>query len=789
MERNQTATLMLRKRVHSISSIGGKLLVTKILIAIMIMLAMTGVQPLQSQAIVHDVSSWAGFISTFDMLKATGGDIIFTSDITAPSGGQKTFAVTAEGVTVRIHTDGHILVVKGSRITFGTGVDFYGGTTKAILGVTYGGEYNGSIVINGANLEQPEGNLNPAVEVANKGTLEMLAGTITGRGNTVMLYDGGNALIKGGVISSIGTGASGVYVAEGADLVVSGEGTRISVEGINSNGISSSGNVTLNGNPIIDGRTSSSRGIYLSALGELVMNGGLVQSQGIGLLNMGNTAEIRSGEINGEVYGISSRGTTSIWDGTISGGNYGVFVQGTFIQYAGSITGENTALYLAENAHATVYTGSLEAGAANRPVVTLKAGLDPTFIYFTAVSWNESVQKSDTQFKVYKRKSFDVLSPDQIELEPGTEVVVPFTIQGQRAIGGSIFTLADLLGSGGTMNIGGMNNLDYTVSGNQVVFTPLAIGSGFLSIEDLMTYTGVTKIPVTVANPVVVKPSATPAGGTYSSPVSVVLTATTVDSNIHYTIDGSTPTEASTPYTLPIALSENTVLKAVAVKNHAHSDMMTETYQFSVSVPGTPSMSNLHKTRTYTRGQFADVNEASWYGYDHQKVVADAYEFGLMQGVGTAGFAPNGQVTLAEAITMAARIHSIYQTGSDTFVQGVPWYQVYVDYAIFNGIIQSTDFPNYTRAATRAELAYIFSKALPVSEFTQQNTVHQLPDVNSGTAYSSSIILLYQAGVLTGSDAEGTFNPTLSITRAEAAAIISRVAQPMKRASGKIYGL
>ena len=84
-------------------------------------------------------------------------------------------------------------------------------------------------------------------------------------------------------------------------------------------------------------------------------------------------------------------------------------------------------------------------------------------------------------------------------------------------------------------------------------------------------------------------------------------------------------------------------------------------------------------------------------------------------------------------------------------------------------------------------MAYIFSKSLPDAEFAEQNTVKSLPDVNSGTPYYDSIIMLYKAGVLVGSDEKGTFRPGNNIIRAEAAAIISRVILPATRVSGKTY--
>ena len=198
-------------------------------------------------------------------------------------------------------------------------------------------------------------------------------------------------------------------------------------------------------------------------------------------------------------------------------------------------------------------------------------------------------------------------------------------------------------------------------------------------------------------------------------------------------------------------------------------------------------MSNFTKVSTYTRGQFTDVNETLWYGFDQQKAVANAYEYGLMVGTSNTTFNPTGNITLAQAVTMAARVHKIYTTGDGEFVQGSVWYQVYVDYAVTNNIIAANDFTNYNKAATRAEMAYIFSNALPETEFTSQNTVNSLPDVNSGTPYYNAILLLYKAGVIAGSDDLGTFRPANNITRAEASAIISRMILPATRLSGKTF--
>ena len=211
------------------------------------------------------------------------------------------------------------------------------------------------------------------------------------------------------------------------------------------------------------------------------------------------------------------------------------------------------------------------------------------------------------------------------------------------------------------------------------------------------------------------------------------------------------------------------------------------TFELTITPKDISGMQNFIAVNTYEPDQFSDVDETAWYGADNQKTIVTAFEYGLMVGGADMKFNPNGNVTVAEAITIAARVHSIYMTGRDEFQQGDPWYQVYVDYAIENGIINGDDFKDYTHAATRAEMAYIFAAALPEKELTEQNVVESLPDVYEDTIYYDFIIMLYRAGVLTGGDELGTFKPYASITRAEAAAIISRVILPEMRVSGRTY--
>lgn len=184
---------------------------------------------------------------------------------------------------------------------------------------------------------------------------------------------------------------------------------------------------------------------------------------------------------------------------------------------------------------------------------------------------------------------------------------------------------------------------------------------------------------------------------------------------------------------------------------------------------------NFTVKNAYVSGQFADVTN-QWYSDSVKKV----YELGLMKG-NDGKFNPEGTITIAEAIAMAARLHNICTGGSGEFTQGTPWYNVYVEYAIKNGIIRQDDFSDYSLKAKRGEMAYIFASAIPKNAIVQINNVDTLPDVDENTKYQDSIFRLYRAGVITGNDAIGTFEPETNITRAQAAAIITRIALPDER--------
>ena len=172
---------------------------------------------------------------------------------------------------------------------------------------------------------------------------------------------------------------------------------------------------------------------------------------------------------------------------------------------------------------------------------------------------------------------------------------------------------------------------------------------------------------------------------------------------------------------------------------------------------------------------FNDVPPGSWY-YDY---VASACENGLIAGVSPDTFAPDSEITLAAAVTLAARMNQLWVDGNVTLKNGSSvWYSTYVDYVRSRGLLNTTAYEgHWDDPATRAEFAMIFSSALPESCYAAINRVDDgaIPDVMPSDTCGPAVYKLYRAGILTGSTAEHSFLPDDSITRAEVSAVLARM--------------
>jgi len=181
---------------------------------------------------------------------------------------------------------------------------------------------------------------------------------------------------------------------------------------------------------------------------------------------------------------------------------------------------------------------------------------------------------------------------------------------------------------------------------------------------------------------------------------------------------------------------------------------------------------------------FTDVAEDAWY----RKDVETAHKSGLINGKTETTFAPDDNMTVAEAVKLAACMHQLYHEKSVTLVNGEKlWYSTFMQYALDNKIIESDLTDRANERITRKEFVYIFHAALPVSEYIPINTVNdgKIPDVDPAVMgkYAPSIYTFYRAGILVGSDTLGTFNPESNIKRSEVAAILTRMFDITERKS------
>lgn len=166
-------------------------------------------------------------------------------------------------------------------------------------------------------------------------------------------------------------------------------------------------------------------------------------------------------------------------------------------------------------------------------------------------------------------------------------------------------------------------------------------------------------------------------------------------------------------------------------------------------------------------------DERPWYDYESIRICV---EQGLMQGT-DAGFQPAKPITLAEVAVLCARIYS-RQTGTP-IPNGEGWYGGAVDLLL----TLAGDAPGPWEAlqadpkapATRLDFAQLLDLVWG-EDAPQYNGYTALPDTDD-----PAVLRLYNAGILTGTDALGSFVPWRGLTRAEVAAMAARVAQPTLR--------
>ncbi len=201
----------------------------------------------------------------------------------------------------------------------------------------------------------------------------------------------------------------------------------------------------------------------------------------------------------------------------------------------------------------------------------------------------------------------------------------------------------------------------------------------------------------------------------------------------------------------------------------------------AVPVLADEPLSLIPAVNDYAGADYADVPAGIWYA-DAARV---CYETGLMTGT-LNGFEGAKTLTRAECATIAARLREALTGGSVPPAQaGEVWSQRHQDYlpraaqdsgSSLYGILPWGDASQLAAPATRYDFLVFLSLAVEKNRDSLPaiNTITSLPDVQG----DSVVFFFYNAGVLTGKDAYGTFDAHGTLTRAECAAMVARVARP-----------
>lgn len=162
---------------------------------------------------------------------------------------------------------------------------------------------------------------------------------------------------------------------------------------------------------------------------------------------------------------------------------------------------------------------------------------------------------------------------------------------------------------------------------------------------------------------------------------------------------------------------------------------------------------------------FTDVADGAWYhGY-----VGELYSEGVINGMSSTVFAPQGSVTYGQAfklIMLATGMEPTEEPG-----EGQNWAQAYLNMAIDEGIVDNGFCRDLNAVISRADIARLAAGAMGLKTSNTSKT----PFVDTS---DKNVAALYGAGIVEGTtEKNGSvyYYPDSSITRAEISTIIWRI--------------
>ena len=196
-----------------------------------------------------------------------------------------------------------------------------------------------------------------------------------------------------------------------------------------------------------------------------------------------------------------------------------------------------------------------------------------------------------------------------------------------------------------------------------------------------------------------------------------------------------------------------------------------------IEVEGGPAQETEEETSQPSAQVFSDVPPDAWYA----EYVQTVYEKGLFSGTGDGVFSPDANMTYAQFLVVLSQF-----SGETIPASSGAWYQGYVDWAGEKGLIPSEIQDGFDPDApiTRQDMAALFGAFLNAYD-------HGDEAVNSGAGSFSDadgiadyaqegVTLCWRLGIM-GGNADGTFAPQATATRAQVAVTMVQMARVMGR--------
>ena len=175
----------------------------------------------------------------------------------------------------------------------------------------------------------------------------------------------------------------------------------------------------------------------------------------------------------------------------------------------------------------------------------------------------------------------------------------------------------------------------------------------------------------------------------------------------------------------------------------------------------------------YSTPDFTDVPPSHW-AYPYVMSMADA---GVLKGTSATTYAPEQKVSAAMLVTLVGRVTYEDDVAAAT-TDGDSWYSAYLRVAKDKGVLEGTtitdakieqEVSRYDMAVVLAHCAELLGVPKADTDTSKITDYAQVPD-----AYAGAVAQVYALGLITGDNA-GCFNGAATMSRAEAATVISRL--------------